>query len=234
MTPIQWNVTGPQGATGATGPQGATGQTGAQGPRGASFVTSDGAPTGTCTTGDSDVDYTTGEEYQCQGGSWTDTGNSLQGPPGLSSADGEVCPADEYVDGFDVNGNISCAPLPATTIAICPANDKFTFNVTSVKVGALGIDFWEWPGGTMTLTDSSNPGCSVTVEVPHGLIDDIGGTREPTAGSSSPGRGSQRFPVSLTVRIATAFRAVASPTATSRPALTTRLLALVHPVTSSQ
>jgi len=114
--------------------------------------------------------------YQCKSGKWVDTNSSIQGPPGLTNADGEVCPAGEYVDGFDINGNISCAPLPPSVNASgCPANDKFTFSVTSVKVGFI-IYFQEWPGGTVTLTDPDHPGCSVTVQRPLGLISDIGGT----------------------------------------------------------
>lgn len=164
MTPIQWDVTGPQGPVGPTGPQGA------------SFLTSDGPPTGSCTSGDSDTDYTTGEVYQCQNGTWVDTKSSLrgpQGPAGTNVAAGQSCPSGQYVSGFDISGNLVCTPLPSTTTtAACPANTKFTFSVTSVSSNL----FWHWPGGQQTQSASSNPSCTVTVSFPSGLISDIGGT----------------------------------------------------------
>lgn len=170
MTPIQWNVTGPQGPAGPTGPTG---------PKGASFLTSDGPPSGACTTGDSDVDYTTGEVYQCQSGSWVDTKSSLrgpQGPAGVNAAAGQSCPSGQYVSGFDSSGNVVCTALPtsttSTTQVTCPANTQFTFSVTSVSSNS----FWYWPGGQQTKTVSGDPNCSVTVANPSGLISDIGGT----------------------------------------------------------
>lgn len=70
---ISWNAVGPHGATGATGPSGAAGS---------SILTSAGAPSGPCTTGDSDVDLANGEVYSCALATWIDTATSLKGPSG--------------------------------------------------------------------------------------------------------------------------------------------------------
>ena len=45
-------------------------------------------PVGTCTTGDSDVDVTTGEVYNCVGSAWQDSGGSIQGPQGVQGVQG--------------------------------------------------------------------------------------------------------------------------------------------------
>ena len=74
-------------ATGVSlvGPQGSAGTPGAN------VFTSDGAPSGsTCTSGDSDIDYTTGDVYQCDSGAWSYTDYSLQGPAGSAGAGATV------------------------------------------------------------------------------------------------------------------------------------------------
>jgi hypothetical protein len=90
-TTITWSQTGPagpagaQGLAGAAGPQGLAGpagQNGKDGTNGSSVLTSSGPPSGTCTTGDSDVDVTTGEVWSCSASAWADTGSSLDGPQG--------------------------------------------------------------------------------------------------------------------------------------------------------
>jgi collagen type VII alpha len=96
---------GPAGSTGQTGTAGATGATGPQGPAGASVVTSTGAPSGSCTIGDTDIDLADGEVYTCisnssgTGTQWNDTLSSIQGPTGptgltgLTGATGSQGPA---------------------------------------------------------------------------------------------------------------------------------------------
>jgi hypothetical protein len=69
------------------------------GTNGTSIVTSQGVPSGNCNSGDTDVDLANGEVYTCNsdnlkqegiGGSaappWTDTGSSIEGPPGAPGA----------------------------------------------------------------------------------------------------------------------------------------------------
>lgn len=146
MTPIHWNVTGPQGvrgptgATGATGPQGPTGATGATGPQGIQ------GPKG-------------------------DTG-----PAGTNVAAGQTCPSGQFVNGFSSGGDIICAaPTTTTTASACPANSQLTFQVTGSPAGDVaGLQYW--PGGTKTMAVAGHSNCTVTVQVPAGVINDAPGT----------------------------------------------------------
>ena len=149
MMPIHWNVTGPQGATGPQGIQGATGPTGPRGATGATGATGvQGIP-----------------------GPKGDTG-----PAGTNVAAGQACPSGQFVTSFDSNGNINCAaPTTTTTTAACPANSQLTFQVTGSPAGALaGLQYW--PGGQVTQSVAGYPNCSVTVELPAGVINDAPGT----------------------------------------------------------
>lgn len=113
MTPIQWNVTGPQGpagpvgatgATGATGPQGPAGPMGPMGPR--------GFP-------------------------------GPQGVPGINAAAGQACPSGQFVTGFTNAGDLTCAAPSTTTTTSCPANSVLTFTVSGAPAGALaGLQSW--------------------------------------------------------------------------------------------
>jgi hypothetical protein len=125
MTPIHWNVTGPQGVQ---GPQGI------QGPQG---------PTG---------------------------------PAGTNVAAGQTCPSGQFVNGFSSGGDIICAPATTTTTAAaCPANSQLTFQVTGSPAGDLaGLQYW--PGGTKTMAVAGYSNCTVTVELPDGVINDSPGT----------------------------------------------------------
>jgi Collagen triple helix repeat (20 copies) len=102
-TAISWNQTGPTGPAGPggaagpagpvgpagpAGPAGAAGPTGSAGANGSSIVTSPGAPSGACTTGDSDIDLANGEVYTCTALAWTDTGSSIQGSQGPQGPQG--------------------------------------------------------------------------------------------------------------------------------------------------
>ncbi len=42
------------------------------------MLTSDGAPTGSCTSGDTDVDLSNGEVYSCESSAWTDSSYSIK------------------------------------------------------------------------------------------------------------------------------------------------------------
>lgn len=78
--------------------------------------------------------------------------------------------------GFSQSGNIICAaPTTTTTAASCPANSQLTFQVTGSPAGDLaGLQYW--PGGTMTESVTGYPNCTVTVQAPAGVIDDVPGT----------------------------------------------------------
>jgi hypothetical protein len=71
---LNWNQTGPAG------------QQGPKGISGSSIVTSQGAPSGSCTTGDTDIDLADGEVYTCTASAWTDIRSSVKGPPGPPGA----------------------------------------------------------------------------------------------------------------------------------------------------
>jgi Collagen triple helix repeat (20 copies) len=96
-------ATGAVGATGAQGPVGLTGPAGPQGPAGptgaagAIVVTSQGAPSGSCTPGDTDIDLASGagdgEVYSCTSSGWVDSTYSIQGPAGATGATGPQGPA---------------------------------------------------------------------------------------------------------------------------------------------
>lgn len=161
---ISWSQTGPQGPVGPQGPQGPTGATGPVGPAGPKGDTGAIGPQGPAgpvgpagpagPKGDTGATGATGP----------------QGPAGTNVAAGETCPSGQFVTGFDSAGNITCA-APSTTSAACPANSQLTFNVTSSPSATLEY----WPGGTQTLTLANNPGCSVTVENPSGVINNAPG-----------------------------------------------------------
>jgi Phage Tail Collar Domain/Collagen triple helix repeat (20 copies) len=104
---ITWNQNGPTGPAGPAGPQGAAGAPGATGPQGVAgpdgtdgtdgsdgtnVLTSSGAPTGSCTTGDADIDITTGDVWKCDAGGWTATGSSIEGPQGAPGPQGAAGP----------------------------------------------------------------------------------------------------------------------------------------------
>lgn len=84
---VSWNAAGPRGATGKAGAPGSPGA------NGSSVVTSPAAPSGSCTTGDSDVDLASGEVYSCASSAWSDTGSSLKGPAGPAGREGATGPA---------------------------------------------------------------------------------------------------------------------------------------------
>jgi Phage Tail Collar Domain len=83
---------GPQGAAGATGATGPQGVAGTDGTNGTNVLTSSGAPTGPCTTGDADIDITTGDVWKCNTSVWTSTGSSIEGPQGAPGPQGATGP----------------------------------------------------------------------------------------------------------------------------------------------
>jgi hypothetical protein len=120
MTPIHWNVTGPQGLTGDTG---ATGATGAQGPKGDT-----GAPGAT----------------GVQGPKGDTGGPGATGSAGINAAAGQTCPTGQFVTGFDAGGNITCGGT-STSGSGCQAA-KISFSITSQPNATIE----QWPGGQQT------------------------------------------------------------------------------------
>ena len=110
--------TGPPGPMGSPGPAGSPGPTGSPGPagtNGSSVLTSDAAPTGDCTTGDTDIDLSTGEVYSCVSASWTDSGHTIK-----------------WNAGSNVTTVVTQVTNGITATANCPAGD------TALGGGASG------------------------------------------------------------------------------------------------
>lgn len=150
MTPIHWSVTGPQGPQGSTGPTGATGP---QGPTGATGATGAMGPAG----------------IQGLPGPKGDPG-----PAGKNVAAGQACPSGQFVTGFSSGGDIICAGSTPAAPA-CPANSQLTFHVTGAPAGALaGLQYWS--GGQAIGSVPGYPNCTVTVQLPAGVINDAPGT----------------------------------------------------------
>jgi hypothetical protein len=126
---ISWNAAGPKGAPGAAGTNGS------------SIVTSAAVPSGSCTTGATNVDLVNGEVYACESSAWSDTGSSIKGPSGTPGAPGatgargatgatgaagtnvaagQTCTPGQFVNGFDASGNIICA---ATTALVADTSE---------------------------------------------------------------------------------------------------------------
>lgn len=117
-TGISWNKAGPRGPrgfTGSPGPEGPAGPTGEPGANGKSLVTSDGAPTGYCTHGDTDIDLTNGEVWTCEDSTWSDTGHTIK-----------------WNAGSDVTTVVTQVTNGSTATATCPVGD------TALGGGASG------------------------------------------------------------------------------------------------
>ena len=106
------------GTAGLHGParrRGRAGPAGDPGANGKSLVTSDGAPTGYCTHGDTDIDLTSGEVWTCEDGTWSDTGHTIK-----------------WNAGSDVTTVVTQVTNGSTATATCPAGD------TALGGGASG------------------------------------------------------------------------------------------------
>jgi hypothetical protein len=77
---ISWNSEGP------TGPQGPAGA------NGTGVSTSSAAPSGSCTSGDTDIALSTDEVWSCKSGAWVNTGANIKGAKGATGATGATGP----------------------------------------------------------------------------------------------------------------------------------------------
>jgi len=131
-------------------------------------LTSAAAPTGTCTSGDTDIDLANGEIYTCTATAWNDTGSSIEGPMGPSNSfyDSDdtaqtigttmspiLSTSDLSVGTYVVNADVWLddeSPSDASDLAICEltlgtATDK-------VEVGLLGPDSAPQNEATLSMT----------------------------------------------------------------------------------
>jgi hypothetical protein len=84
-------------------------------------LTSSGAPTGSCTSGNTDIDLTTGEVYSCVSSAWVDSGHSIKWAAGSSvttvvtkvtngTTATATCPAGDTALGGGASGNGTATP----------------------------------------------------------------------------------------------------------------------------
>jgi hypothetical protein len=137
MTAITWSQKGPQG------PQGAAGKDGS------SVVTSSGAPSGSCTTGNTDIDLANGEVYTCTASAWADTGSSVQGPQGKQGPAGtnagpEFTWTFKCASGSCANENDAATSVPAGVL-------------TPVSIAETGGACSDGPNGGTVYDSAMNP-----------------------------------------------------------------------------
>jgi hypothetical protein len=135
---------GPQGPKGATGSRGANGTdgtngtNGTDGTNGSSVLTGSGVPSGSCTSGDSDVDTTAnggnpaGEVYNCVSAAWVDSGNSIrgpQGPAGLSTGVSAGNQTHVLVDGGATDPITVMTGPPVTTSGVYYLTASLTIEI---------------------------------------------------------------------------------------------------------
>jgi Collagen triple helix repeat (20 copies) len=90
-----------------------------------------------------------------------------QGLPGTLQLAGQQCNQNAFLTGFDARGNILCSD--AATPIKQPVD--FVFSVNSTVAGPFTTA--SWPDGTATQNDGN--GRSVSVFLPFGVVDHVGG-----------------------------------------------------------
>lgn len=182
---------------GGAWPASGTTLVGPAGTNGTSIVTSSGAPTGSCRTGDSDVDLASGEVYSCTSGTWADTGSSIKGPAGPAG------PADLVNTGDLVVGLNTTTTLVdengMTLYAVCTGISGSSSTMTIyLRADAAGSDLVvayssAATAGQTRIGSSTGPSSPATLDavpvsstvVDHGSFDAyIDDGSPPTAGSN--------------------------------------------------
>ena len=177
---------GPVGATGATGPAGASGSsagggspgaTGPEGPvgptgaNGSSILTSSGSPAGSCVTGNTDVDLTSGEVFTCTSSAWVDTGSSLQGASGVAYD----CAASPY-PGIDLaNCNLGGQDLFGVSLtgANLTASNLSQSNLINADLVGANLTDANLVGADLNgadLSDANLSGANLTGQIFNGSI----------------------------------------------------------------
>jgi hypothetical protein len=178
---IKWSQIGPAGTHGTNGTNGTI------------VVTSPGAPSGACTTGDTDIDLANGEVNSCVTSAWNDSGSSVEGPAGspgpstLTALQGSPCtfsgnPSTVNVTQDATTGVITftCTPVYSVSLTVTGGSmtiiqiDSFTgpeflhcFNETAT----CSELFRSGDAGRIVMqsgTDESGGGSSFTLTCPSG------------------------------------------------------------------
>lgn len=124
---------------------GNTGPPGPAGANGSSVVTSSGAPTTGCTTGNTDVDLANGEVYTCTASVWVDSGSSIEGPAGPAGATGPAGPA-----GASGNTVLNGTGPPGSSAG--NNGDFYIDTAADVLYGPKAGGSWPTPGVSLTGT----------------------------------------------------------------------------------
>ncbi len=107
-TGLNWNQTGPQGATGPAGPQGATGSRGAAGPQGPAGPAGATGPAGPSTAGPNGLDVTV-----------------VTGPTGQNGQSTAMCPDDHpYVLGGGWSSNTHIGGADSLPVINAPSGEE--------------------------------------------------------------------------------------------------------------
>jgi Collagen triple helix repeat (20 copies) len=163
---------GPAGSPGSPGPSGPAGSpgspgtSGTDGSNGASVLTSAGAPSGSCTSGDTDVDLSNGEVYSCESTVWTDSDYSIQGPVGTNGTDGangaSVLTSDGVPSGSCTSGDTDI-DLSNGEVYSC-VSTEWTDSDYSLQgpAGTNGTNGTDGTNGASVLTSDGVPSGSCT------------------------------------------------------------------------
>ncbi len=155
--------------------QGPVGTNGTNGANGASMLTSDGAPTGSCTSGDTDVDLSNGEVYSCVSTEWTDSDYSLQGPAGTNGTNGTD--GTNGTNGTDGTNGASVLTSDGVPSGSCTSGDA-DIDLSNGEVYSCVSTEWtdssysiKWSAASSTttvVTKGSNDGTTATAYCPSG------------------------------------------------------------------
>jgi hypothetical protein len=120
-------------------------------------LTSDGAPTGDCTSGDTDIDLTTGEVYSCVSASWSDSDQSIKWNAGSNvtsvvtqvtngSTATATCPTGDTALGGGASGNGTATPALVSSFPLNSSGGKLQNGQQPVSwkiiyAGAVGAEF---------------------------------------------------------------------------------------------
>jgi len=168
-TAVSWNEQGPAGPAGPPGAAGPQGPAGPAGANGSSVVTSPAAPTGSCTSGDTDIDLADGEVWACSSGAWADTVSSVQGPQGPQGPAGVGTAGPGGLGVTIVTSSVS-VPVGGEVgpVVYCPAAEPYVLS---------GGGQWQYvSGGTPSDPGPGGPYIGASMPITEGT---------PTAGPES-------------------------------------------------
>jgi hypothetical protein len=129
------------------------GSSGTNGTNGSSVVTSSGVPSGTCTTGNTDIDLANGEVYTCTSSAWMDTGSTVKGTNGTNGANGaSLLTSSGVPSGTCTTGNTDI-DLANGEVYTCTSSAWMdTGSTVKGANGSNGFSFTTDPGTSLTFS----------------------------------------------------------------------------------